>query len=491
MGSNPYFIGDDTGIVFIDPKPIGLPTLAWIVIIAMVSFIVAQPYLFPGPADDGQGGADAVSLKTIEFQCKYFVGARSMTDQKIYDSAAPLNTGSVDQRLRFVVLAGELVGAPEANRLLDDLGDRLAKSKVKSTATQNRLRDVLSQLYGAYEAKDWDPESVSKADRKLLRQHLGWFGALALAPSAGSNRAAREKVMAPATRTVIVMLIAMFGLFLVLAGGFVGIIAFIAAAFFGKVRSGIEAGAIHGGVYAETFAVWMLIFLGLSFVASFVLRPDGIQQMLWINLGAFFSSLAALVWPVFRGVTIRRMRQDLGLTFGSGVTEFLWGGVCYVCTVPLLLAGVVLMLILMSIVGFISAEAGIAGADEFSSASTPSHPIVQWIGGADWLGRLQIVLLACVAAPIVEETMFRGVLYRHLRDCTWRWRVLVSVLFSAGLSSFIFAVIHPQGFLAVPPLMALAIGFSLAREWRGSLIAPMTMHALNNGAVTALMFLMF
>jgi membrane protease YdiL (CAAX protease family) len=31
--------------------------------------------------------------------------------------------------------------------------------------------------------------------------------------------------------------------------------------------------------------------------------------------------------------------------------------------------------------------------------------------------------------------------------------------------------------------MALGFGFALLREWRGSLIAPMTAHALNNGIV--------
>ena len=39
-------------------------------------------------------------------------------------------------------------------------------------------------------------------------------------------------------------------------------------------------------------------------------------------------------------------------------------------------------------------------------------------------------------------------------------------------------------------LATLAIGFSLAREWRGSLIAPMVMHAINNTTITCLLILM-
>mgnify|MGYP002725963903 CR=1 FL=1 len=125
--------------------------------------------------------------------------------------------------------------------------------------------------------------------------------------------------------------------------------------------------------------------------------------------------------------------------------------------------------------------------DEFSAGAAPSHPIVEWISEAGWIGVVQIFVMAAVIAPIVEEIMFRGVLYRHLRDATGRRRLVISVLFSGGISSFVFAAIHPQGIFGIPVLMSLAIGFCLAREWRGSLIAPMTMHAINNGLVTSML----
>ena len=97
--------------------------------------------------------------------------------------------------------------------------------------------------------------------------------------------------------------------------------------------------------------------------------------------------------------------------------------------------------------------------------------------------QLQLIFLAAVIAPLVEEIMFRGVLYRQLREATAIGGRVPSVVFSAVLSSFIFAVIHPQGMLAVPVLMALACNFVLAREWRGTLIPSMVAHGLNNGLV--------
>ena len=37
--------------------------------------------------------------------------------------------------------------------------------------------------------------------------------------------------------------------------------------------------------------------------------------------------------------------------------------------------------------------------------------------------------------------------------------------------------------------MTLALAFCLVREWRGSLIAPITMHAINNGVLDIAEFL--
>ena len=102
-----------------------------------------------------------------------------------------------------------------------------------------------------------------------------------------------------------------------------------------------------------------------------------------------------------------------------------------------------------------------------------------------------IFVLGCVAAPIVEETMFRGVLYRHLRDSTGRAGLVVSILCSALGSSFLFAVIHPQGIAFAPILTGLAVGFCLAREWRGTLVPCIVAHALTNALALTLNVVLF
>ena len=102
----------------------------------------------------------------------------------------------------------------------------------------------------------------------------------------------------------------------------------------------------------------------------------------------------------------------------------------------------------------------------------------------DFMVIVFIFLSTCVAAPIIEETMFRGVLFRYLRDRTGGWSRFSSVAFAAVFNGLIFASVHPQGLIGIPVLTALAVGFSLVRQWRHSLMAPMIMHALNNFLVT-------
>src|SRR5262245_2814271 len=124
-----------------------------------------------------------------------------------------------------------------------------------------------------------------------------------------------------------------------------------------------------------------------------------------------------------------------------------------------------------------------AGGGPLDQLTGPSHPAVFEVAQGDFWARLEVLVLACVAAPLVEETMFRGVLYRHLREGTCRLGSGWSIVLSATVASFLFAAIHPQGLVAVPALMALAYAFTLAREWRGTLLPAMVAHGLNNAVV--------
>jgi membrane protease YdiL (CAAX protease family) len=191
-------------------------------------------------------------------------------------------------------------------------------------------------------------------------------------------------------------------------------------------------------------------------------------------------SLAVLGWPVLRGVPWTQVRQDVGLTLGRRPALEPAAGIgCYLMSLPLL--GIALMLLLIYLVVQQALSGGEPGSND--SVMRAAHPIVREMVEGDWGTRLFLLFLASVIAPIVEETIFRGVLYRHLREASRRLGTVGSFLVSAVVVSFLFAVIHPQGLIAVPLLMALAFGFALAREWRGSLLPGMVGHGLNNGLV--------
>jgi membrane protease YdiL (CAAX protease family) len=106
------------------------------------------------------------------------------------------------------------------------------------------------------------------------------------------------------------------------------------------------------------------------------------------------------------------------------------------------------------------------------SGARVSSPVVQELRG-DALHILGIYAVACIFAPIMEETMFRGALFHHLRQ-RWGWAV------SAPIVALVFAMLHPQGWVAVPALGSIALVLAALREWRGSLIAPVAAHACNN-----------
>ncbi len=82
-------------------------------------------------------------------------------------------------------------------------------------------------------------------------------------------------------------------------------------------------------------------------------------------------------------------------------------------------------------------------------------------------------LFIVCGAPLVEEMFFRGLLHGFLRRHLTGWGTAV-------LIGLIFSLLHgywPQ----FPPLFALSLLLSYLREQSGGLIAPISVHFLNNG----------
>lgn len=458
------------------PRRRGLAWVAWPVIILTCALTILTHHLEP-PADEEDG--DGIGLILMKLQAQYAVGVADLlpiNGRDLYASIqVTLDAGTVDQRQRFVILAGNMAGPDEAAQQLEELDLLISGENQELSDPQALIQRILHQLYAAGEGDEAEP--LSRADRELLVDRFGWFGEVALA---GNDAEAREAVLRPArVVAAVVVSAAVLG---VLGGvvGLVGLILLIVFTASGRIRSALGPPRPSHAVYAETFAVWMLLFLGLQVAASLVVSPESEMGVIVI---VFFASLGALAWPVLRGVPWSDVRRDVGLNLGRiPWLEPLIGLGGYLATLPLLAVGVCIMLALMWVQSFFIGE-----PPTFGPTGGPAHPLIERLVGPDLWPKLQLLLLAAVAAPIVEETMFRGVLYRHLRDASARFGLVVSVLLSVAVSGFIFAAIHPQGFVAIPALMSLACGMALVREWRGTLVPSIVIHGVSNGLIMSIL----
>jgi ABC-2 type transport system permease protein len=88
-----------------------------------------------------------------------------------------------------------------------------------------------------------------------------------------------------------------------------------------------------------------------------------------------------------------------------------------------------------------------------------------------------LVILAVVAAPAFEETIFRGLVFGGLRRS-------VRFAYAALASAAIFAVVHPP--IAFPAVFALALSTAAVYERTQLLLAPMVAHAFYNAVILAL-----
>ena len=82
-----------------------------------------------------------------------------------------------------------------------------------------------------------------------------------------------------------------------------------------------------------------------------------------------------------------------------------------------------------------------------------------------------LLLSACIIAPITEELLFRGVIFKLLSP--------FGVITAVVVSSIMFSLLHvsPSGFIII---FAMGVMIGIVRYVSGSVIACMAFHAINN-----------
>ena len=451
---------------------------AWVLIILFVGGIAALQTI-PEGVDDVGNVEDAAGLVIVRLQAEFILGQSVMSGgtNNIAAAASVLDTGTVGQRQRYMAFMIGLGDTEAAGLAALRMKGELTTEGMEMTEEQAKTQEMLDILVEGGKL----PE-----DHLSLEESLGWFGTFLQADGAERKAIESSAVNKVMILTAVVLIVAVAAI-----AGLIFLILKLIKAFDGKMKSGLAQPASHHGVYAEVFALWILVFVILTSVAAIlgqVVADGNATISLVFVLTAFFGSLVVLFWARIRGVPYKQIRKDIGWTTGNGFLKEIGTGIFgYAMTLPILGIGVLLTLLLFMIQQLMS---GGVEAAPFRGTGGGSHPIIVELANGVWSIRILLIFMAAVAAPVVEETVFRGVLYRQLRSSSCKFPKVLSIGCSVFLVSFVFAAIHPQGWVAIPALMSIAVGMNLLREWRGSLIPSMVVHGLSNGIVVSMMVLM-
>ncbi|MDI1288499.1 MAG: CPBP family intramembrane metalloprotease, partial [bacterium] len=249
----------------------------------------------------------------------------------------------------------------------------------------------------------------------------------------------------------------------------------------GRFRPAFVPPLPGGSVYLETLVAFLSGFLALKVVLPLVLTATGVMKagveppdwLTTFSLACQWLLLPLIFWPLLRGVSWERWRKDLGWHSGAGVWKEVGAGIyAYFGGLPLLALAAMITILFVLIRAAMAKAAG-------GESAPPVNPILEMLETASPWAMVLLFVLATVWAPLVEETLFRGGLFRHLRG-------RIGVLLSAVISAVWFGLMHSYELPLLLPVMTLGFVFALMREWRGSLIPSIVAHGLHNATVLSL-----
>jgi membrane protease YdiL (CAAX protease family) len=422
--------------------------VSWFLIIATIIFI--QITIYRRSVDGSQ--VDSVMNMQIQISGKYFVGIKQLAGQ------SPLLTNRLTQ------LEKEFKNIQGRNKYLSSI-PILAELSGKEAAFRE-LKNMASDPAGVIDGKNlpvfytlYNNGSASLDSNQLLViKDYGWVGRLALSQDKPDADPERRVVLKSAFRMVMLLGLLTMMFIATLTCGVILLIIAILQGVKGKIKSHLIMPENPGSLLIETFAIYLILSTVLPLLMLIII--PGINN--GGVLASIFAGLLPILWPRIRGMKWKEYRAAIGWNRGKGFFREIGAGIAgFITGLPLLIMAIVVVMILAKYTG-----------------ETPSHPVVFNLSKSPLL----LFLLACVYAPFAEETLFRGALYGYLRR-SFPW--VVSGIFS----SLIFAILHPQGWVAIPAIGVIGFNLSTIREWRGSAIASMTAHALNNGSVIMILII--
>jgi len=111
----------------------------------------------------------------------------------------------------------------------------------------------------------------------------------------------------------------------------------------------------------------------------------------------------------------------------------------------------------------------------------PQELVTLFQGGGDWPAIVILVLMAVIVAPIVEEIIFRGCIYRFLKSQT-------TLLGAQVISGSFFAMLHGN-LLSFVPLVIVGVLLARVYEKTGNLAVAIWFHAFFNAFSLTMLFI--
>ncbi len=469
----------------LEPDP-GRPLLAWVALLAAVLFIGITAWIqqtAPSAATRAAGQPPLVPTTAPVPGAQFSFFAKSGV--KLYYLVDNPGTPSADQhavaesivqniesiagdaydQLRTAMIAGDLLGAEKGL-------DRLEKIKPEALEADPRLAADCETLRALYTS------GTPPADPDAFIDRHGWFGRLALTGDLPKTDAARDAIVGGGGGLAFLMVGFLILAIAAIVTGFVLLVVGIVKASSNTLPSRFTPPAPGGSVAIETVAVFILGFIALKFITELVAQKAGPQTAMYTAMGLQWCLAPLILYPILRGVPAKQWLYLVGLHRGRGLFREIGAGIVgYLATLPLLAAGIALAWLAIILQGIAAKQRG-------EAPQGVQNPIFDMVGGSH--GTLLVVLFAMLAslwAPLVEEAVFRGCLYRHLRG--YLHFVPAGIVTALG-----FGFMHNYPVLLLGPVIALGFGFALIREWRGSLVACMTAHCIHNATIVTVLLSM-
>lgn len=452
----------------------------WLLIVVSVVLIITSPWQAWIPEDVAEDD-ERITLAVLELQGRFLIGVAQVQPKELEEQLVELEGMATSDRTAMAVAAVRFFIDPAGPGKWRALA--VVKRQIeKGASTSQGKNGGGSQMLQAVSKAIDDPGQLGEEERAQIREGMGWFGKILLLadkadgePGAGEAAKVRQRSFLLVVSTGL-MVIALTGV------GVVGV-ALLSVALVMVGNGKLQLAGIAPGVSSQPYLGAFALYLAVMVLADFL--SVTLHPMIAV-VGMFGSVGIAFLWPRIQGLGWREVLRGFGWRRGKGVLrEMVAGVVGYVAMIPVFALGIAMTLVLSLLANLVSgwmASQGSGPVDAAEGGSPMTHPVVVWVAEGDWKIKLAVVFLASGLAPLFEETMFRGALYRVFRE---RWGFVVSGL----ASGLIFAAVHPQGWMAIPALTGMGFGFALIREWRGTLIASMTAHGLHNGILITTLLL--